>query len=87
MSLFGHKERQIIQRQLREIEKLKTERSELARQLREVDHQIFVMANKPNWEAMRPHFTEIAEGAMVRKRAESDRIASIMIPELERTYG
>jgi len=91
--MFGRKKR-IIDELEQQVDKLFKgasqaieQKHELARELRDMDNMVFQMANQPNWESMRPFFQRMAEASMRRKETESHRIASIMIPELERNYG
>src|SRR6266851_3775776 len=59
----------------------------LVRTIRNIDDQIFKMSQLDSWEAMRPHFTNLNEGMITRKRIESDRINAILGPELIKTYA
>lgn len=59
----------------------------LVRTIRDMDEQIYKMSQCNCWEAMRPHYTNLAEGMTVRKRAESDRIGELIRPELIKTYN
>ena len=59
----------------------------LVRTIREMDDQIFKMAQCSSWEAMRPNFTQLQDGMTSRKVAESRRINDLLRPELIKTYA
>lgn len=59
----------------------------LVRTIRGMDDQIFQMTQMSSFEAMRPHFVQLQDGMTSRKVAESNRIADILRPELEKTYA
>ncbi len=59
----------------------------LVRTIRDIDEQIFKMSQLSSWEDMRPHFTDLNEGMITRKRTESDRISEVLRPELIKAYS
>lgn len=70
-----------------ELDKVRSQVEYLICTIRDMDEQIYKMSQCNCWEAMRPHYTNLAEGMTVRKRAESDRIGELIRPELIKTYN
>lgn len=87
MDLFGRKAKARIAELEIEVKALRKDRADLAHALRELDQGVFNMAQKPNWDTMRPIFAKLCEMTNVRMKIESDRIAGLITSELERTYG
>lgn len=54
--------------------------------LRNQDQLIFRMSQCGSWEQMRPIFQTLLVGTMERMREESDRIRTLMIPEIRKAY-
>jgi uncharacterized coiled-coil protein SlyX len=76
-----------LKAQLVENHNLKNQVEYLVRTIRNMDEQIYKMSQCDSWNAMRPHFNDLSEGMISRKRAESDRISDLLRPELQRVYG
>lgn len=55
-------------------------------QIRDMDQAIFQMAQCSSFEQMRPHFIELQQAANTRMRLESDRIKTVLIPEMKKAY-
>lgn len=58
----------------------------LVRTIRDMDQEIWNMAQRTDWPSMRNHFVKLQEGMIARKHAENERISSIMTKELAETY-
>lgn len=54
--------------------------------LRNQDQLIFQMSQCGSWPEMRPHFQVLLAGTMARMQDESDRIQTLMIPEIRKAY-
>jgi len=54
--------------------------------LRQIDQLLYKVSQSPTWEQMRPHITALCEGMYDRMRAESDRIRTMMIPQIREAY-
>ena len=54
--------------------------------LRQQDQQIFRMSQCSSWEQMRPIFQSLCEATFDRMRNESDRIRTLMIPQIREAY-
>jgi len=54
--------------------------------LRQQDQLIFRMSQCNSWNGMQPIFRELLEGTMRRMQDESDRIRTLMIPEIRKAY-
>ena len=54
--------------------------------LRQQDQLIFRMSQCGSWSEMRPHFQVLLAGTMARMQDESDRIRTLMIPEIRKAY-
>lgn len=63
------------------------EADSLAEIIRKYDDQLWQMGQHTSFEQMRPHFQFLLEIVKHHKELEHDRITSLMVPELERTYG
>lgn len=59
----------------------------LVRTIRDMDQEIWNMAQKLDWPAQRPHFVKLQDGMTARKHAENERINDILRPQLIETYG
>lgn len=55
----------------------------LLKTIREMDDQIFRISQCQSFDQIRPHLNNLAEGMMIRKRIESDRISDLIVKELE----
>lgn len=58
----------------------------LVAQQRQMDQLIFRMSQCNSWNGMQPLFAELLAGTMQRMREESDRIRTLMIPQIRETY-
>lgn len=58
----------------------------LVRTIRDMDQEIWNMAQKTSWEQQRPHFIKLQDGMTARKVAESNRIGDLLRPQLLDTY-
>lgn len=58
----------------------------LVRTIRDMDQEIWNMAQQMDWTGMRPHFIKLQDGMTARKHAENERINSIVRGELIDTY-
>ena len=58
----------------------------LVQTIRQMDDKIFSMGQCTSWESMRPRFAQLHDEMTARKVAESNRISSLLIPELNKTY-
>lgn len=67
---------------------VKVEESELRLmgQIREMDQLIFQMSQRTSWTEQRPFFNDLLSGTNKRMRQESDRIATVLIPEMQKAY-
>jgi hypothetical protein len=54
--------------------------------LRQIDQLLYKVSQSPDWETMRPHIRELCEGMYDRMRDESDRIRTMMIPQIREAY-
>ena len=54
--------------------------------LRQIDQLLYKVSQSPDWETMRPHITALCEGMYDRMRDESDRIRTLMIPQIREAY-
>jgi len=54
--------------------------------LRQIDQLLYKVSQSPDWETMRPHIRELCEGMYDRMQAESDRIRTMMIPQIREAY-
>jgi len=54
--------------------------------LRQIDQLLYKVSQSPDWETMRPHIRELCEGMYGRMQAESDRIRTLMIPQIREAY-
>jgi len=54
--------------------------------LRQIDQLLYKVSQSPDWETMRPYVRELCEGMYDRMRAESDRIRTLMIPQIREAY-
>lgn len=54
--------------------------------LRNQDQLIFKMSQCGSWEEMRPIFQTLLADTMRRMQDESDRIRTLMIPEIRKSY-
>jgi len=54
--------------------------------LRQIDQLLYKVSQSPDWETMRPHIRELCEGMYDRMRDESDRIRTLMIPQIREAY-
>ncbi len=68
------------------VAKLEASELRLMGQIREMDQLIFNMAQCTSWEQMRPIFRELQAPAAKRMRLESDRIKTLLIPEMQKAY-
>ena len=66
--------------------KLKNQVEYLVRTIRDMDQEIWNMAQKMDWNAQRPHFVKLQDGMTARKYAENERISTIIRGELIETY-
>jgi hypothetical protein len=55
-------------------------------QIREMDQLIFEMSHKMSWDEQRPIFQRLLAQTNRRMKAESDRIANLLIPEMQKAY-
>lgn len=69
-----------------EVEALKVQRTYLIKTIRDMDQEIWNMAQKTSWEQQRPHFVKLQDGMTARKYAENERINSLVMAEIETTY-
>ena len=58
----------------------------LVRTIRDMDQEIWNMAQRTDWNGMRPHFVKLQDGMTARKHAENSRINDILRGELINTY-
>lgn len=58
----------------------------LVRTIRDMDQEIWNMAQRSDWNSMRPHFVKLQDGMTARKYAENGRINDIIRGELIDTY-
>lgn len=54
--------------------------------IRDMDTTIFAMSQFTTWEHMLPHFQDLLRTTMARRNAESERIAQVLIPEMQKAY-
>lgn len=59
----------------------------LTRMLRDLDQRIFNLSQATNQAEMQKVLGPLVDEMMLRKNKEHKRITSILVPELERTYG
>lgn len=66
----------------------KLEASELALmgKIRDMDTTIFSMSHCDSWEQMRPYFQSLLADTIARRTDESNRIANLLIPEMQKAY-
>lgn len=69
------------------IAQAQAEANALAKMLHQQDQDLWTMSQQPSWERMRPYFAQMMEHVNDRKVIENERIKTILIPELNRTYG
>lgn len=89
MDLFG-KKRQILEKAI------ETQRGQLAqgsiremdlqRKIRDMDQLIFSMSQCTSWEEMRPIFAKLKTFTDARMIDESNRIKTLLIPEMQKAY-
>lgn len=70
----------------RRIAALEASELKLMGTIREMDQAIYRMSQCPDWERMRPIFAELNDLTQRRMIAESDRIKSVLIPEMQKAY-
>src|SRR6266446_1813137 len=54
--------------------------------LRQQDQLLYKVSQCTTWEQMRPYIRELCDGMYERMRDESDRIRSLMIPQIREAY-
>lgn len=89
MDILGRKARiqaNIIATQSTAIRRLEDSELKLMVQIREMDQLIFRMSQCTSWEQMRPIFNELQGPTNQRMIAESDRIKTLLIPEMQKAY-
>ena len=89
IDLFGKKAKareNVIKAQAKAIAKLEASELRLMGQIREMDQLIFNMSQGTTWAEQRPYFNKLLEGTNERMRLESDRIKTILIPEMQKAY-
>jgi len=89
IDLFGKKAKareNVIKAQAKAIAKLEASELRLMSQIREMDQLIFNMSQKTSWVEQRPYYNELLEGTNKRMRLESDRIKTLLIPEMQKAY-
>ncbi len=69
-----------------ELAKSKNQVEYLVRTIRDMDQEIWNMAQKTEWAQQRPHFCKLHDEMIARKVAESARISTILRGELLDTY-
>lgn len=85
MDLLGKKQQaleNVIKAQAASITKLRNSELMLMTEIRDMDQLIFNMQQCSSFEQMRPYFTELQQAMMQHKRLESDRIQTILLPEM-----
>lgn len=63
------------------------DRKNLVKQLRDQDQALWAMSQQPEWSRMQPIFAELMLGVNLRMSDENKRISSMMVSEIEQTYG
>lgn len=89
MDLTGRKQRaleNVIKAQAATIKKLEASELALMGQIREMDQLIFSMSQCTDWDQMRPLFQKLNAPVNARMRLESDRIKTLLIPEMQKAY-
>lgn len=76
----------VIKAQSTTIKKLEDSEFSLMAEIREMDQLIFQMGQQTSWGAMLPYYRQLQSAAETRQRAESDRIATVLIPEMKKAY-
>lgn len=97
MDLFGKKriaqlEREInnltamVKNQTNDINRLEASELRLMGQIRDMDTLIFQMSQCSDWLSMRPYFNQLQEPMERRRKDESNRIQTLLIPEMQKAY-
>lgn len=88
--MFGWKKLAALEAELymadKEIKRLELRERELADIIRRQDQLIYTMSQQANWGAMLPTFSKLLEDTRRRMKAESDRMTTILIPEMLKAY-
>lgn len=89
MNIFNRKAKAqevVIKAQAATIAKLEASELYLMGQIREMDQLIFRMSQASSWDQMRPIFHDLKYRTDHRMKLESDRIATVLIPEMKKAY-
>lgn len=76
----------IIKNQTNDINRLEASELQLMVQIRETDQLIFQMSQCTDWNQMRPLFLKLKAPVDRRMNLESDRIKTLLIPEMQKAY-
>ena len=89
MDLFGKKERaleNVIRAQAVHITQQNMRELTLQDRIRNMDQYIFAMAQCSSWNDMQPIFAKLKTFTDQRMIDESNRIKSVLIPEMQKVY-
>lgn len=91
MDIFGHKAKikgqaAIIAGHEAKIAALESSELNLMVQIRDMDQLIFRMSQCTSWDQMRPIFNQLQAPVEKRMSDESDRIKTLLIPEMQKAY-
>ena len=68
------------------IKLLEASELKLMGQIRDMDQLIWDMSQQTSWDQQRPIFQTLLAATNRRKSLESDRIQTLLIPEMQKTY-
>lgn len=89
MDILGRKTKAleaVITSQRKTIAKQQEAELVLMAKLREMDQLVHQMSQCSSWLGMQPLFADLNNLTTRRMRAESDRIATVLIPEMKKAY-
>jgi hypothetical protein len=77
----------VISAQAKTLKKRDDELLELQATIRYMDNQLWSMAQCSSWTQMQPIFADLMVEVTHRKKAESDRIQAVLLPEMRKAYS